>query len=370
MTRAEKSRQILDAVALEGSVNKAAAVLGIARSTAQNRYAAANRAMIDNAAVVEPPAVVTRYLRRNSSSAQLELEALQAAAREEVERLKAEIAQGYTLPDVLTIGQQQASGYMLELSLPDAHVGKLAWGCETGYEDYDSRLAVQAFDTATATLLARAGGYAYDEIVLVVGNDLLHADTKNGTTTAGTPLDIDSRYHRNFVTVCEMITRSILAARKRTPRVRVVMIPGNHDTLSVWHLGHSLECLFKGDACVTIDNAPTMRKYLRHGKVMLMLTHGNTGKLSNYPLLMATEQPEMFGATEFREAHTGDKHQVHLQELHGVRVRILPALCPADSWHSEKHFVGNLRSAEAYIWHKDDGLVGTAVYTIKRGMAA
>jgi hypothetical protein len=95
---------------------------------------------------------------------------------------------------------------------------------------------------------------------------------------------------------------------------------------------------------------------------MLMFCHGDGGKRDDYALLMATEKPEMFGRTKFREAHIGHTHQTRLEEKHGVRVRVIPSLSPADDWHSENGFVGNLRSAEAYFWNKKEGLVGTAIY--------
>ena len=116
---------------------------------------------------------------------------------------------------------------------------------------------------------------------------------------------------------------------------------------------------------VKIDNEPTLRKYFAFGSVILMFTHGNRGKLSDYPLLMAAEQPQMFGGATHREAHTGDKHHLKVQEHHGIRVRISPALCPPDAWHSEHHFVGSTRSAEAFVWHETEGLVGTAVFTVQ-----
>ena len=81
---------------------------------------------------------------------------------------------------------------------------------------------------------------------------------------------------------------------------------------------------------------------------------------------MATERPEMFGATKFREAHTGHRHTDKVEEYHGVKVRILSALCPPDRWHAEHAFVGNLRRGEAFIWNKEEGLIGTASYTDTR----
>jgi hypothetical protein len=78
---------------------------------------------------------------------------------------------------------------------------------------------------------------------------------------------------------------------------------------------------------------------------------------------MATEQPAMFGSTIFRECHCGHTHENKLAEHHGVRVRVLPALCPPDDWHVENGFVGNMREAQALMWNEKEGLVGTVVYT-------
>lgn len=111
-------------------------------------------------------------------------------------------------------------------------------------------------------------------------------------------------------------------------------------------------------------NQPVPRKYLRFGATALMFTHGEKGKAADYPLLFATEQPEMFGATRFREIHAGHLHQTRLTEKMGVRVRISPALCPPDSWHADNHYVGNVRGAEALVYHPDEGLVSVAHYSV------
>ena len=144
--------------------------------------------------------------------------------------------------------------------------------------------------------------------------------------------------------------------------VKVVVVSGNHDFLASWHLGDSLECWFSKYEDVEIENQPKVRKYHQYGKCMLMFTHGNEGKREDYPLLMATENPVLFGATKWREAHCGHIHQTKTQEFHGVRVRILPALCPPDAWHAANGYVGNLRSAECYVWDKEEGLVGQFFY--------
>ncbi len=258
--------------------------------------------------------------------------------------------------------QGAGSGIMLEVSIPDLHMGKLSWAKETGYSNYDSVIAAQLFQDAVASIIARNKAHQPEEICFVVGNDLLNADNLQGTTTRGTPQHCDVRYQKTFLTTRRMIAQAVKDLRELAP-VRVIMVPGNHDQLSCWHLGDSLECFFNGANGITVDNGPTQRKYYEFGDVMLLWTHGDKAALNKLPLLMATEQREMFGRCAFHEAHVGHRHQVELREMNGVRVRTLPSLTAADAWHSEMAFVGNVRSAEAYLWHRKEGLIGTSIYT-------
>ncbi len=285
-------------------------------------------------------------------------------ARDEIQALIADARKGLQfLPRVGKSTQSGNSGLMLELNVADLHIGKLGWHGETGHGNYDSKIAEAEHDRAVEALLARLKPYAFEEVVIVFGNDLLHVDGRTNTTAAGTAQDTDSRYYKVFLSTRRMATRMIDRCRKLA-KVRAVMVSGNHDRDSVWHLGDSLACLYEKSSDVTIDNGPTQRKYVEFGKVMILMTHGHLGKRDDLPLLMATEQPEMFGRTAFREAHTGHLHTTRVQEFHGVRVRILPALSGIDSWHAENGFVGNLRAAEAFVWSKTDGLIATAYYNV------
>jgi hypothetical protein len=285
-------------------------------------------------------------------------------ARNEIKDLMAQAKQDRAhIAHPFPTAEPQATGLMLEISIPDLHAGKLSWAKETGWENYDTKLAEQVFDQALASLIQRTSQHQFERVLFVVGNDLLNSDNANNTTTMGTPQDTDVRFHKTFAVVRRMIVRATERLRTIAP-VDVVMVSGNHDTLAVWHLGDSLECYFHTYPDVKIDNDPRQRKYYQFGKVMLLLTHGNKGKHPDYPLLMATEQPEMFGETTHREAHTGHQHRFKLEEIHGVKVRTSPALCPPDAWHAENAYVGAGRAAEALVWHKDEGLVSTAIYSV------
>ena len=253
-------------------------------------------------------------------------------------------------------------GYCLELVIPDLHLNKLADGNETGHGDYDVGGAIDAYTTSIYQILKNAQQFPLEEIVLVVGNDLLHTDNAKGTTFKGTPLDSDVRYHKAYVLVRKMLVRVIELLRTFAP-VKVLTIPGNHDTMSTFTLGDSLECWFDKYTDVTVDNSPTPYKFYQWGDVMLMLMHGDKGKKSDYAMWMATERPMMFGSTKFREVHIGHTHGRFVEEKFGITVRTFAALCKPDAWHSENGYVGNLRSAEGIIWHKTKGRVAEFIHT-------
>lgn len=303
---------------------------------------------------VEPLFQVKAWFRRKVNIVQ---------AKNEIDRLYKAALKHSPKSFAKVLRTKNLCGNVSEVGLPDVHVGKLAWGVETGYGNQDVNTELERYEKAFDVMVDRTSRYDLDEQVFVIGNDLFHTDGRQNTTTAGTHVDTDSRYHKTFERVADMLCTKIETYRAIAP-IRLVIVPGNHDELTAWHLGHSLKFWFRNCPGVTIDNDPCPRKFYRHGSVMIMWCHGHKGKRQNYPLLMATERPQMFGETKYREIHTGHFHMTRVDELHGVRTRVLPSLCEADYWHSENGFTGNIMAAEGFIWNKDEGLIATANYCI------
>jgi hypothetical protein len=260
--------------------------------------------------------------------------------------------------------------YLLELTLPDVHVGKLAWGVECG-EDYDLRIAESVFRDATAELIERARSYPVSRIVFPIGNDLLNCDSPAGNTTSGTPQSNDGRYQKAYQKTLQLLVWAIDELREIAP-VDVLTVPGNHDTLSAWTLSEALAAWYRRDEEVSVENGPALRKYYRWGRTLLGFTHGDKEKPGDLPLLMASEKPCEWAATDFREWHLGHLHMSRAQiktvgsEFHGVRVRTLPSLCATDAWHHQQGYTGNLRSAEAYLYHRERGHAATLLYTLAK----
>jgi hypothetical protein len=252
----------------------------------------------------------------------------------------------------------------LEISVPDLHMGKLAWAPETG-ENYDMGRAEQAFEHVVEKLLALAKPFDVGRVLLPIGNDLLHVDHPENTTTAGTRQDADSRWAKMFVRTRALMVRAVERLLEHAPAVDVLIIPGNHDRVSCFSLGEVLAAWFHREKRVTVDNAPTLRKYRMVGTSLIGWTHGSEEKHADLPLIMAREKPQEFAACQHHEWHLGHLH-CKRETRHtagnthgGVVVRVLPSLSGTDGWHHRMGYVGGIKAAQAFVWDQRDGCVAT-----------
>lgn len=247
-----------------------------------------------------------------------------------------------------------------ELCVFDAHLGKYAWAEETG-EDYDSTIAAERVRDAVADLLEQSAPYRCEETILPIGNDLLHADNYAGTTTQGTPQDRDTRYQLMFRRTRGLMSW-LIASCAEASNVRVVIIPGNHDSLSAWTLGEVLAAEYANDPRVSFDGTPRKRKYVPYGRNLIGYAHGHNEPHKRLPEIMAAEVPDLWGAASHREWHLGHLHKskvtqpLYVDDYAGCTVRVLRSLSGTDSWHASMGYVGGTRGAEAFIWAKAGGL--------------
>lgn len=252
--------------------------------------------------------------------------------------------------------------HLLELCLFDPHFGKFAWGKETG-EDYDLRIASERFLWAVETLLERARGFPVERILFPVGNDAIHADNAENTTTRGTRQDVDTRWFKLFRTARLVYQQAIDRCMEVAP-VDVIVVPGNHDQQSALALGEVLDAQYSKTERVQVIGGPRLRKYYPYGRALIGFTHGSEEKPGSLPLLMATEAPELWAGSEYREWHTGHWHKrketqfVGVDEHNGVRVRVISSLAGTDAWHFSQGYTQGWKAAEAFVWSPDQGLVG------------
>ena len=241
-----------------------------------------------------------------------------------------------------------ASPVVYEVSLPDIHYGKLSGHTLKEVEDQ--------FLGVIEDLIQKAQGLNIDRILLPIGNDGMNSEGMRMSTTKGTPQQDTGGWKETFRGYWNLIVQAIDYLKIIAP-VDVVVISGNHDYERMYYAGDVISGWFRNDANVTVNNSDESRKYYQYGVNMIMFTHGDSEKPADMPLIMATEQPEMFAATSHREAHCGHFHKEQVNEYRGIKVRFIPSICPNDEWHKKMGYAAK-RTGQAYIWSKARGLEG------------
>jgi len=245
--------------------------------------------------------------------------------------------------------------YLLELPIMDFHLGKLAWGEETGQGDYDLKIAEELWKETVNDLLCKAIFFGIPEHILFpIGQDFFHFDTPNVTTTAGTQLDSDTRWQKMFRKGVELLVWAIEQCYALA-LVKVMWIPGNHDQMLSYAATVGLAQRYAETEDVEVDLSPTPRKYHLYGLNLIGFAHGeDEGK--RIEGLMQIESPEAWGKSVWREMHMGHLHTESTTTKNGIVFRRISAITAADAWHSENGFIGSVRQAQAFIWDRKRGL--------------
>lgn len=259
---------------------------------------------------------------------------------------------------------------LAELSIFDAHFGKLAWSPETG-QDYDVKICRERYLTAARDLLSRAANERPDRILYVVGNDFFHVDHK-GLTTNGTPQDCDGRWQKAFRIGCQVCVTVAEEAASIAP-VDVLVVPGNHDREKAFCLGEVLSARFFQSKEIAVLNDPDLYSYYRYGKVLLGFVHGDChgsqAKRNLLPQTMAMDRAVDWSETIWREWHLGHFHSETedvwqhrtVEHVKGVAVRVLPSLSSTDAWHRQEGY-SSVLAAECHLYHKERGRYGYLVH--------
>lgn len=308
------------------------------------------------------PAVAEHITSLESTIADLLDTSIIAQKRIILEELKAH-SPDYTLP----VRSTNTASRMLELDIFDLHIGKLSWDKETG-EDYDIDIAVKRYNKAVSEIVNSIDMTQVEKILLPIGNDMLNIDNKQGTTTMGTPQSTDSRFGKMFRTAKRLMISTIDKLSALAP-VDVIIVPGNHDEQTMFTLGEVLDAWYNNNKEVNVFNSPKLRKYYKYGKNMIMFTHGDKEKHQELGMIAATEEPNMWAETLFREVHVGHLHKskvisyTNVDEFQGFKVRILPSLSGTDAWHYSKGYMA-AKAATGFLWDKEKGLVSNHYFNI------
>tara|TARA_R100001377_G_scaffold83734_1_gene65785 strand:- start:678 stop:1865 length:1188 start_codon:yes stop_codon:yes gene_type:complete len=238
----------------------------------------------------------------------------------------------------------------------DPHIGMYAWSKETG-KDFDCDIARKELLGAMQYL---SGGAPNTETALIINlGDFFHADDSSNTTSrSNNPLDVDTRWPRVLELGILSMIDCISLALKKHKKVEVINAIGNHDDHSSIMLSIALKAWFRNEKRVIIRDTIAKHEYIRFGKVLIGVTHGDTmkRKATGMDAIMATDRPEDWAAAVKRYWYTGHIHSSNKEELTGVLWESFRNLAPNDAWHQAQGYRSG-QDMTAIVHHKDHGEV-------------
>lgn len=223
----------------------------------------------------------------------------------------------------------------LVIDITDLHSGLLAWANETG-KDYDSKIAAKRMKECIDDIISRLTHNRFKKIYVASLGDILHTDNNQGTTTKGTPQQIDGRLEKIIPRTIQLFEYLLTELRKFAP-VEYIYVPGNHDELIGFMFAYSLMKAFVNFDDVTFDVDANPFKARLIGKTLIGFTHGVSKSVRNGDWLV-NDFRSLYGQCEVAEVHEGHRHSQDTKEYNnGVIVKNLPKLCNASAW---EHLMG------------------------------
>jgi len=238
----------------------------------------------------------------------------------------------------------------------DYHLGSLAWGEETGDDNWDlskaEDLLVRWFESAIAS--APPAG----QVVLAQLGDACHYDSLEAVTPGhGHVLDSDTRLQLLARTVIRVMRRVIDMLAQRYEQVHVIYAEGNHDLATSAYMREWLAAHYEAEPRVTVDTSPDPYYAVEHGSVSLFFHHGHLTKSGELDRALAGKFRPLLGRTTHSYAHVGHLHHKTVQESSLMTVEQHQTLAAATAFES-RHGYRSGRSAQVITYHRDHGEVG------------
>jgi hypothetical protein len=260
---------------------------------------------------------------------------------------------------------------MLEMGLYDVHAGKLSIIDMTG-ETASLKGTSTMTKNATVDLIERVQFYNIEKIYLPIGQDWMHINNEEGTTVKGTKLEYTNHLFQ-IRNQCKQDLIWMVEYLRQVAPVEIIYVPGNHDAHSTLALVEILNAYFHNCKDVIVDTSPRERKAITYGKNFIGFTHGDSKDIraDRLPLIFAREENNKWANSNFHEIHLGHIHHkkdmtfIIGDEFNGVRIRWIPSLASADSWHYRHGYVKSRKSAEAFIWDKEHGCIGNFAVNVR-----
>jgi len=375
----DRQRELLDAIAEHGSQRGAAKALGlqhgVIRRVVRAVETAATRAGADPEHFVGAELPVGLKVRGTSTAYDengnvrlqwVKTQASDQAQFEAVEHWAEWLAAGVDGRATPLAPPERSDDSLLSVyPVFDPHCGLYSWAPETG-EDFNVTEAERRICGTADRLVASTPNT--DHALLILGGDIYHInDGSHATPESRNQLDVDTRLPHVAEAGLRAITHIVERLRAKHSHVTIAPIRGNHDSDMVVMLTIILRAYYRHEPRIDVESHPSLYAYHRFGRVLIGMHHGHGAKMTELPLLMASDRPEDWGGTRHRYWYCGHiHHRTRDKEHPGVMVETFNALTATDAYHHGRGYRNTAKNLQAVIHHAEDGEIERHTCSVDR----
>ena len=225
---------------------------------------------------------------------------------------------------------KKSTDCMLEIPLFDLHFG---------VADYDTYKDLQR------EIVQFIQSKDWDEINILIGQDLLHTNDMRGHTAKGTEIgviDFKQAWNDAWKFWCDIIRQSL----QHSKHTKIRYSKGNHDECSAWCFLKTLESKFP-DA--KVDDSICPRKVIAWQDCFIGYGHCEyTNKNGELFKQFIMNYPKEYADAKVREIHTGHLHHESVDS--GFMIRRLSTGAPETKWEEENGYVTAHRRFQLFEW--------------------
>lgn len=362
-----RQSEVIDAVNETGSMEKAAAKLGVVKNTifeavqgARKKAARAGHApghfesgvapgyLMGKVTVQRGPGGVERVWERQSPEA-ANTEAFLARCEERLNNF----------PRFMAVNPPPIRSAPLTnfLGLFDLHIGeKISSDDPAGR--WDIAIAKRTIIDSVSHAISVAP--KAKRLVLCFGGDAMHYDGVTPVTpTSKHVLHSDGDFDDMVDATLDVAVGAIDIALTNYEEVHLIWATGNHDLSTSRMLRKMFARLYADEPRLHVLQSRLDFYALRFGKVMIGVHHGHGSKLTDLAGKFAAMFREMWGQAVYAYAHAGHYHHYHGKEGNGMIATQHPALPPSDDYALGKGLISR-RGCLMVTYHDDFGEVASA----------
>lgn len=246
----------------------------------------------------------------------------------------------------------------------DIHIGKHCEMIRSGNE-YTPEKAIGQVKNGMASMYALTKPFDVSDILLPLGNDIVHIDNNNNTTTSGTPQDSYGSVESQMLLAAQLYI-GLIEEMSEHHNVWLCHVHSNHDRVAGWSVSRIVAAHFHNNPRVKWTEegmSQQHRKYFVFGDNLIMFHHGEAKEEKLMGLIeaearLAVSQTKRTYVYQGHTHHkTLSKRGVNTDKLvekdhsslsviragngahNRLHVETVRSPSPADGWHSEKGYL-------------------------------